>query len=95
MTTPRQKIVSLTIALIYVGLGTLWVFTSHGIDKYYFDWPLIITLTLPVTAISFAIRFGVENYFLPVILVQVAMTYLTYLLTQNFLFNKRKNENRN
>lgn len=95
MTTRRQKFTSLTIALIYVGLGTLWVFTSHGVDKYYFDWPLPIILTLPVTAISFAIRFGIGAYFFPVIIVQLVMTYLTYLATQKILFKKRKNENQN
>ena len=93
--TTRQKIISLTISLIYVGLGTFWIFTSHGIDKYYIDWPLIIILTLPVTAISFAIRFGVENYFLPVICVQLVMAYLTYLTVLKLVFKKRNIENDN
>ena len=93
--TLRQKIISLTISLVYVGLGTFWIFTSHGTDKYYIDWPLIIILTLPMTAISFAIRFGVENYVLPVILVQLVMTYLTYLIVLKLAFKKRKIENAN
>jgi hypothetical protein len=87
--TTRHHIISLTISLIYVGLGTFWIFTSHGIDEYYFDWPFIIVLTLPVTVISFAIRFGIEDYFLPVILVQLVMIYLTYLTILKLVFKKK------
>lgn len=90
MTTRRQKIISLTIALIYVGLGTFWVLTSHGVDRYYIDWPFPVLLTLPVTVISFAIRFGVENYLLPVLITQVIMFFAVYLLIQRQYTKKKK-----
>lgn len=89
MTTRGQKLISLTIALIYIGLGTLWCFTSHGADKHFFNWPFLIVLTLPGTALSFAIRFGLGDYFFPVIIVQLAMIFLTYLVTKEILYNKK------
>jgi uncharacterized membrane protein len=79
MTTKKQKALSFTIALIYVGLGTIWILTSHGVDTYYFDWPAIVILILPVTAISFAIRFGTEDYLWPVMITQIIMFFAVYL----------------
>ena len=89
MTVTKNKIISFTIALIYVGLGTLWVLTSFGTDRYYIDWPTFIILEMPVAVISMGIRFYVrENYLIPVIVIQFIMFFITYFLIQLILNRK-------
>jgi apolipoprotein N-acyltransferase len=74
----KQQVIAFIFTTLYVGIGTLWIFTSFGGDAIYFEWPLPIIITLPVTVISFAIRSGVSDYVIVVIIVQLIMFYLTY-----------------
>jgi hypothetical protein len=99
-TFKKQKIIAFTFSIIYVGLGTLTVFTSYGSDKYYFKYSAILYfITFPVSFISNATRFVTNDYVLPVIITQLLMLWLTYTLTfillrnnyQKKMYNKHNN----
>jgi hypothetical protein len=69
-----------TFSIIYVGPGTAWIFTSFGTDKWFIDWPAFVLITLPITFVSFTIRYMTQgaSYIIPVIIIQLLMLWSTY-----------------
>jgi hypothetical protein len=82
----KQKIIALLFSFVYVGLGTVTVFTCYGADKIFIHWPwYIVLLTFPVTIISQAVRFGVIEYVIPVSVIQFIMFGLVYFIIYRIL----------
>jgi hypothetical protein len=90
MKTVNSRLAALLFSVFYVGLGTIWVLTSFGSDRYFIDWPFFIVITLPVTAISFAIRSGVESYLIPIIITQIGMLIITFKISCRLIFKFNK-----
>ena len=76
----KYRRIELIISAVYVGAGTLAVCNVAGRDLFYGDWVLyILSLTFPVTIISFGYRYAETDFLLPVLIIQFVMFILTFL----------------
>lgn len=76
----KSRKIELIISAIYVGAGTLAVCNVAGKDLFYGEWVLyVLSLTFPVTIISFGYRYAEADYLLPVLIIQFVMFILTFL----------------
>jgi hypothetical protein len=86
-----KRRVALLISVIYVGLGTITVFSLFPSDSLGSDWTYIgLILTFPVSVISFVYRFAEKNSTEGALIIQLIMFVLTFLIFS--LFTKDKDE---
>lgn len=86
-----KRRVALLISVIYVGLGTITVFSLFPTDPFDGNWTYIgLILTFPVSVISFAYRFAEKNSTEGALIIQLIMFVLTFLIFS--LFTKDKDE---
>lgn len=84
----KQQSRALVFSFLYA-LETLSIFTCYPSDRFYINSPALTFFTLPVSAISHAIRFYMHNFEIPVIIVQVIMFLLLYKIAYSFLTRRR------
>jgi hypothetical protein len=87
----NNKVKSLTISAVYVGLGTVAVLCVY--PPYYGDWVLLVLLlTFPVTILSLGVMYGSSDSFLIVISIQSIMLILTWLVVYQKLQAKSRRQ---
>jgi hypothetical protein len=82
---------SLTIAFLYVGLGTVTVMSVYPASPLYGDWVYVgLLLTLPVSIISFAVMFAEPNGYFLVLIVQSVTFLFFWLILYRYLLKRYK-----
>ena len=83
----KSRRIELIISAIYVGAGTLAICNIAGGDLFYGEWAdYVLSLTFPVTIISFGYRYAEADSLLPVFVIQFVMFIITYLILISSLF---------
>ena len=76
----KSRRIELIISAIYVGAGTLAICNIAGGDLFYGEWAdYVLSLTFPVTIISFGYRYAEADFLVPVLIIQFVMFILTFL----------------
>jgi hypothetical protein len=72
---------SLIFSLLYVGLGTLTVFSLSPESWFYGDWVFMsMLITLPVNIISFAMAYGDGDAMVSILIVQIIVFFVCWLI---------------
>lgn len=80
-----------TIALAYVGLGTLSVCSVYPADLFYGEWAIWgLIIAFPISIISFGYRFTESQLLYPVFVIQAIMFLLTFLILAKMTKRKKR-----
>ena len=92
----QKRKLAFYIALLYVGFGTISVFSVYPADRFYGNWSSYgLFITFPVSAISFGYRYAESEIIYPVFIIQFVMFILTFLILSAFIKPKETNFNLN
>lgn len=88
----RTRKTALIISSVYVGAGTLAVYSLYPDDPTFGEWSLYIIIgTFPVTFISFMYRYVEADAFFGVLMIQFIMFIITFFVLSLFIRNKYEN----
>jgi hypothetical protein len=80
---------SLTLAVIYVGLATLTVFSVYPSSIWYGDWVWIsLVITFPVSILSFGVMYADANALYIVSIIQFIVFLIFWYFSYRYLLRK-------